>query len=156
MIYNTKTSTTPVILIVVLTLALVSVPEIKIVKANSGIIRIRGNGTVEGTDKIQRNGDIYTLTGDIHGSVGAEDAFIFVEAHNIVIDGAGHTIQGTGQGTAIFMIRRQKVTIKNLNIKGFGTGINFWAINNWPPDSKYWGLEPASNNQILDNTLKKF
>lgn len=151
MFLNTKITTSTIILILVLSFVLVSIPEVRIVKAVSEIIRIRSDGTVEGTDKIQRNGDMYTLTGDINGSVGAEEAFIFVENHNIVIDGAGHTIQGTGQGTGILMMRRQNVTIQNVNIKGFGTGINFWAVHNWPIDSKYWGLGPASNNRILGN-----
>ena len=153
MFLSTKITTSTIILILTLSFILVSIPEVRLVKAASEIIRIREDGTVEGTDKIQRDGDIYTLTGDINGSVGAEEAFIFVENHNIVIDGAGYTIQGTGQGTGILMMRRQNVTIKNVNIKGFGTGINFWAVHNWPPDSKYWGLEPASNNRILDNNI---
>ncbi len=53
-------------------------------------VYIRADGSVEpSTAPIQRNGNVYTLTGDIHGS-------IVVERSNVVIDGAGFTLQGTG------------------------------------------------------------
>jgi len=50
-------------------------------------IYIKADGSVEGTDKIQRNGNIYTFTGDISDS-------IIVEKNDIVIDGAGYQLQG--------------------------------------------------------------
>jgi nitrous oxidase accessory protein NosD len=121
--------------------------------ADVGIIRIRSDGNVEGTEKIQRNGEVHTLTGNLESSVGSDEAFIFVEKDNIVFDGAGHTVQGTGRGTAIYMLRKQSVTIKNFNIIGFETGINFWTVRNWSSDSKFWGLPPASKNQILNNNI---
>jgi len=40
-------------------------------------IYIRADGSVEGTDKIQRDGDVYTLISDISGS-------IVVERENVV------------------------------------------------------------------------
>ena len=43
-------------------------PEIAIVKADV-VIYIRADGSVEGTDKIQREGTVYTFTGDIKGSI---------------------------------------------------------------------------------------
>lgn len=120
---------------------------------STNIIRIRVDGTVEGTDKIQRNGNVYTLTSNLRSSVDSDEAFIFVERDNIIFDGAGYTVQGTGHGTAIYMLRRQSVTVKNFNIIGFETGVNFWTVRNWPSDSKFWGLPPAYNNQILDNNI---
>ena len=66
---NTKTATSAVSLIMVLFFALVAVSEVNMVKADPilGVIRIMPDGTVEGTDKIQRDGDTYTLTGDVNG-----------------------------------------------------------------------------------------
>lgn len=53
-------------------------------------IYIRQDGTVDpSTAPIQRNGDVYTFKGDISGS-------IIVERNNVVIDGAGFTLRGTG------------------------------------------------------------
>lgn len=54
-------------------------------------IYIRPNGVVEPlTAPIQRNGDTYTFRDNIFGS-------IIIERDNAVIDGAGFTLQGTGE-----------------------------------------------------------
>lgn len=54
-----------------------------IVKAE-GTIYIRADGSVEGTDKIQKDGNIYTFAGEIFNS-------IVVEKDDIVIDGASYS-----------------------------------------------------------------
>lgn len=46
-------------------------------------IYIKSDGSVEGTDKIQRDGNIYTSTDNI------VNQSIIVERDNIVVDGAG-------------------------------------------------------------------
>ena len=88
-----KHTTLGIVLVTILSLALVFETGKAQLPTESTIIRIRSDGTVEGTDKIQRNGNIYTLNDDIHANVGSEEAFIFVEKDNIVIDGAGHVIK---------------------------------------------------------------
>ncbi len=59
----------------------VAIGNIGLVKAD-GTIYITADGTVEGTDKIQRNGDIYTFLNNISGSVVVQKGFI-------TIDGSG-------------------------------------------------------------------
>lgn len=60
------------------------------VAAAEGTIYIKSNGSVKPlTAPIQRVGNIYTFTESIYGS-------IIVEKDNVVIDGAGFTLQGTG------------------------------------------------------------
>ena len=87
-------------------------------------IYIKSDGSVEGTDKIQRDGNVYTFTDDIFGS-------IVVERNNIVVDGAGYTLQGTGSGTGIYLSYRSNVTIKNIEIKAFTSGIELArSLNN--------------------------
>ncbi|UCE15779.1 MAG: right-handed parallel beta-helix repeat-containing protein [Candidatus Bathyarchaeota archaeon] len=81
--------------------------------------------------EIQRNGDVYTFTDNIHGS-------LVVERNNIVVDGAGYTLQGTGSGTGIDLSGRSNVTIKNTEIKLFEYGI---------------GLSSSSNNSISGNNI---
>ncbi|MCL2641951.1 MAG: hypothetical protein FWD52_00310 [Candidatus Bathyarchaeota archaeon] len=49
------------------------------------------DGSVGRTDLIQRNGDVYTLKGDIFGTIS-------VKKDGITIDGAGYAIKGTGNG----------------------------------------------------------
>jgi parallel beta-helix repeat protein len=62
-----------------------------------------------------------------------------VERSNIVIDGAGYTLQGTGAwGSGICLSGRSNVTVKNTNIKDFCTGI--------------W-LEQSHYNSIVGNVF---
>jgi hypothetical protein len=51
-------------------------------------IYIRADGSIEGTNKIQRDGDVYIFISDISGS-------IVVERDNIVLEGSGFILQGT-------------------------------------------------------------
>ena len=102
-------------------------------------VRISSDGWVYGTDKISRSGNVYTLTGNLDGG-------ITVLADNIVIDGNGYTVKGTGGGSGLFLQDREKVTIKNLKIMNFQYGIKFtWA---------YFGNDaPKKVNTVTDNTI---
>ena len=89
----------------------------------SGVIYIRANGSIDPpTAPIHRNVDVYTFTDDITGS-------IIVEKDNIVVDGAGHTLQGTGSETGIDLSVRTNVTIQNVEIKTFDTAIYLFSSN---------------------------
>ncbi|MDR2707736.1 MAG: hypothetical protein LBB87_03185 [Nitrososphaerota archaeon] len=120
----------------------------------SDIIRIKEDGSVTGTDKIQRNGMVYTLTGDLSGSVGQGEAFIFVERSDIVFNGAGYTLQGSGSGSGICLLRCQNVTVENFIIRGFSRGIDFWAVENLPSDSHYLSGSSALGNKIVNNKIE--
>jgi len=98
----------------------------------------------------------YTLTGYIFES-------IVVERDNIIIDGSGYTVLGAGTG--IDMSERSNVTIKNLEIITFETGIylrgsysrkssNNTIIGCSLRDNT-WGirLESYSNNNSIVNNL---
>ena len=103
------------VLITVLVGMLTFTFNIQLLRA-SGTIYIRADGSVEGTDKIQRDGDIYTFIDNIYDS-------IVVERDDIVVDGAGYTLQGMPQSTGITLEVRNNVTIKNVEIKEFQFGI---------------------------------
>jgi hypothetical protein len=90
-------------------------------------IIIKDDGSVEGTNKIQCNENIYTFTGNISGN-------IQVQKSNIVIDGGGFTLQGNNDtGIAISNDPTEhphpsefdiwNVTVKNLRITNFKWGI---------------------------------
>ena len=81
-------------------------------------IEITAGGDVNGTDEIQRSGNVYTFTGDIVGS-------IVVFRSGIVVDGAGYTLQGNGTRTGIWFQAKNNVEIKNLHIRNFTHGIEF-------------------------------
>jgi len=85
------------------------------------LVRIKADGTIEGTDKIQRNGNIYTFTDNIFVNG------IILERDNIVVDGNGYTLSGSGLyggENGFNLVGVNNVTIKNTNIQGFTSGIN--------------------------------
>ncbi len=98
-------------------------------------IYIKADGSVEGTDKIHRDGNVYTLTADISGFEP-----IIVEKDSIVIDGAGYSVIGdeTWKFGGFRLDGRMNVTIKNVKIVDCVQSI---YLNN------------SSHNVIANNTL---
>ena len=156
-----KKITTTFALILVLSFTLVSISEIGTVKAE-GTIYIRADGTVEGTDKIHRNGNAYTFTGNIYDP-------IVVEKDNIVVDGDGYVLQETDYNRTqvypllrgITMNSRSNVTIKNIKIKSFYEGLylnSSSGINisgNTIIAEIGIGLTSSHNNTISRNIITK-
>ncbi len=132
-------------------------------------LTIKPDGSVEpSTNLLERNGTTYTFKGDIFGT-------IWVQTNNIIIDGAGHTLQGngidTGQNTEIGILlggpdlshrECRAVLVENLRIYNIPTGIfsvggsNNSFIGNYFDKS---GIEIQGNanhtgDLIKHNTLK--
>ncbi len=139
---GTRNATLTILL--VLTLVLVSFPQFIKVNAQDGPIYIRADGTVEGTDKIRIDGNVYTLVEDLSRSIDIMDVFITIEKDNIVFDGHQKTIQGSGNGIGIEARGRTNITIQNLRIINFGIGIEL-RLKDFESNT------PGSNNQILNN-----
>jgi parallel beta-helix repeat protein len=95
--------------------------NIQPIRAWSGTIYIRADGSIEPPDApiILYGGVTYTLTGDIISSTDG----VIVERNNIIINGAGHFIRGKGAGNGIDVSYRTNVTIKNVKIVSFSFGI---------------------------------
>jgi hypothetical protein len=94
--------------------SLVSISNVN--SQSAGAIFINADGTISGTSKIQRNGNVYTLTDSIYNSP------ITVQCNNIVLDGAGFVLKGpTGWVSGLFAINLtcSNVTVHNFNIIGF-------------------------------------
>ena len=125
-----KKSAFMLVLLLFLLFVLVSLPQIDPVKAENTIY-IRADGSVEGTNNIQRNGDIYTFTDNV------SDERILVEKDNIVIDGADYTLQGDARG--IVLSERNNVTVKNVKLEMEG-GYGIYLVD-------------TSNCIISDNTV---
>jgi parallel beta-helix repeat protein len=89
-------------------------------RAQSGAIYINADGSVSpSTAPITSVDNItYTFTGNTNESV-------VVQRNNIVVDGAGYTIQGTAApySIGINLTGRSNVTIKNVKIKAFYYGL---------------------------------
>jgi parallel beta-helix repeat protein len=139
----------------------VSFLQIEMVKAEEPIY-IREDGTVEGTDKIQREGNVYTLLDNIgvERLPRADQDGIYVERDNIVIDGAGFTIQADTRG--IVLSQRNNVTVKNVKIE-IGGGYGIYLVdtldclisnNTVTGDAYNLYLWRSINNTIERNTIK--
>jgi len=135
--------------------------------AAEGTVYIRADGSVVGTDKIQRDGDLYVLTDNLQLG-------IQVQRSNIIIDGSGYTLQGDGEthgptdilGMGLEIVECGNVTVRNLSIKDFTRGIRFTdssdchAHHNSLVDN-FIGVEMGyvdgsySNNNIVSENLIK-
>jgi len=114
-----------------------------------GVITITSSGAVTGTDKIRQNGNVYTLTEDIAGGVAMGSVFINIECSGIVFDGAGKTIRGTNSGVAIGIYGKNDVTIKNIRIVDFGTGIEIADFITSSSDE--FSFVESSSNTVMDS-----
>ena len=129
----------------------------------SGIIFILADGSIEGTNKIYRNGSIYTFSGDIKDSYG-----IIVNASNIIIDGKGHTLKSVPRilpvgswdfGIELSNVTSCNVTIKNLKILDFNIGVYSWTANNTVKGNTIMGCNMAiflaeSPNTVIGNHIE--
>jgi parallel beta-helix repeat protein len=120
----------------------------------SGTIYIGTNGLVEGTDKITNANNItYTFTDNINDS-------IVVERSNIIIDGDGYTLTGPYTEVGFNLTDLTNVTIRNVNVMGFGYGIylqssilNIILENNITFNEGNIYLGNSSDNTITGNTI---
>lgn len=129
-------------------------PIIRSLEVNETIY-IRADGSVDGTDKILRDVNVYTFTDDIFDS-------IMVEKDDILVDGAGYTLKGKGIRTGINLMERTNVTIKNIEINNFFYGIylnsslnNNLSNNNIQANLYGIYLFESSNNTIIGSNITK-
>jgi parallel beta-helix repeat protein len=87
----------------------------------------------------------YTLTDNIRENVPVNSSAIIIQRDNIIIDGAGYTLQGTQalNSKGIELTGRSNVTIKNMEITAFWDGIWLNSSSN----------NTVSGNNIIDNNV---
>jgi len=129
----------------------------------TGTIYIRVDGLIEpSTAPIQNIGNrSYIFTSDISDS-------IVIERDNIVVDGAGYTLEGTGSGKGIEWVGRSNITIKNVKVTRFFYGFYFESSSNITLSGNnvignYYGVAVGSSwgnkfvcNNVFNNTLDGF
>lgn len=81
-------------------------------------ILIGVDGSVNGTDRILREGNVYRFTENILNN-------ITISKSDIIIDGSGFTLQGKGDAFGFWIRQESNITIKKLQIENFAYGI--WA-----------------------------
>jgi parallel beta-helix repeat protein len=113
---------------------------------NFEAISILADGSIEGTDKIQRDGYIYTFTSNIEGS-------IVIEGSNVVLNGAGFALQGE------ITINEDNVEIKNLKMNAEGNAIEIYGSgcrilnNEIQAERKGIRIRDSDNNVISGNKI---
>jgi parallel beta-helix repeat protein len=129
--------------VLVLVSMLVFVFDIQLARAD-GTVYIRADGSVDPPDApIQRDGGLYTLTGNITTS-GYVDGVV-VERSGIVVDGAGYSLEAHMGHCGLLLSGRSNVTIRNLTITSpppFMNGFYFGVV-----------VEESSDIYILNNTI---
>ncbi|MGB9694229.1 MAG: right-handed parallel beta-helix repeat-containing protein [Fervidobacterium sp.] len=108
------------------------------VRAWTGTVYIRADGSIDPLDApiITYDNITYTLIDNIT----SYDNGTIVEKDDIVIEGAGFELSGTGYGIGIDLSNRINVTVKNVTIKNFQTGIY---------------LDNSNNTNIIRNNIEK-
>lgn len=114
---------------------------------STGAIFINGDGSVSGTNKIQRNGYLYTLADNIY------DSPLVVQCNTIVIDGAGFALQGAGgwgtpgvagtEATPAINLTCSNVTVRNFKILGWEVGVLGAYNSNTISNNNITGTERA-------------
>jgi len=149
-----------IVLMLLLTSMLSSASVIQPVKAEwTGTVYIRADGSIDPPDApiITYDNVTYILTDNITSSADG----IVVERDNIVIDGLGHLLQGSGSDEGIDLSGRTNVTVKNLRIMNFTYGIRLNQSTNCLitgeniTANNYYGiyLYGSSNNTVSENNI---
>ncbi len=127
----------PIIIVMILSLLFCSlIGIVKITNAQTSTIVISPDGSVNPSYGIQKDGNIYTLTADLNLP-------IKIQKSNIILNGANHTLQGTGRNNSLAAISltASNITVINCNITNWEAGI-YGAYNN----------NTITANQFTNNT----
>jgi parallel beta-helix repeat protein len=124
--------------------------------------------SADGTITINEDGSITPSTAPIQTADSVTYVFtanindlIIIERDNITVDGNGHTLQGSGGGTGIYLSGRTNVTVENTTIKDFFEAIVLYSSNcnrisgNSIANNYIAGiyLISCSNNSICENNI---
>jgi len=119
-----KRTVSAILLVILLTGMLCSAFKIMPAEA-AGTIYIRADGRIDPpTAPISTVDNVtYTFSDNIYDS-------IVIERDNIVVDGSGYTVQGSGSGTGVYLSNRNNVTLKNMRIQEFVLGLQLiWSYS---------------------------
>ncbi|MCW4019220.1 MAG: right-handed parallel beta-helix repeat-containing protein [Candidatus Bathyarchaeota archaeon] len=115
-----------------LLLALLLLPLVGICEANFfpppaslQHVYIRADGSLEPDSvPIERDGDTYTFTGDLHNCT------LVIQRDKVVVDGAKYVLLGTGSGQGLVLKNLSGVTVQNLVLRNLRQGVEFTSASN--------------------------
>jgi parallel beta-helix repeat protein len=140
-------------LLLMIILGLTATSGFPTVKANADII-INPDGSLSPPDApITRNGEIFSLTNDVHET-------IVIQRNNTALDGQGYNIHGNMANQGITLSTTRNITVKNVKISGFSTGIKIThsidntVVNITATNCTYGILvDQSPRTKITDNTI---
>lgn len=140
-------------LLLIILLGLPAVLTIPSANAEDAII-INPDGTLSPPDApITRNGEIFTLTNDTNTT-------IVIKRNNTVLEGQGHSVQGNMASQGITLSNAKNVTVQNIKISGFLTGIKIAnsidnAVVNITATNCTYGIlaDQSPKTKITNNTV---
>ncbi|MCK4668948.1 right-handed parallel beta-helix repeat-containing protein [Candidatus Bathyarchaeota archaeon] len=144
-------------LVIILTGLLIASTNVHRVEAPSATIYIRADGSIEPFTPL-----IFTADNITYSLTDSFNASIVIQRSNIIFDGNGYTIIDLINGNLVGfnLTSVNTVTIKNVNIVGFGYGIylqsstlNIISENNITFNEGNIYLGNSSNNTITNNTI---
>ena len=128
-------------------------PKIELVKAQDTIY-IRADGRVEGTDKLQQDGDVYFFVENLNGA-------IIIEKDNVVVNGNGYTLTGVTDNQGFYLDNIDNATIQNVTIEGCNNGFLLYSsYNNTLTGNSITGntvgirLQYSTNTVITENIVQ--
>jgi parallel beta-helix repeat protein len=108
-----------------------TISDFNSIEATPGTIYIRADGSIDPlTAPIERDGSLYTFTDDIFDT-------IVVQKSNIVVDGDGYTLKGSGSGIGFNLTSVDNVTVRHTNVDAFEGGIVLLGSANCSISSNY-------------------
>jgi len=142
-------------LVIILTGVLVASTNVHRVEAPSTTIYIRADGSIEPFTDL-----IFTADSITYYFTDSFNASIVVERSSIIIDGDGYTLAGPYTEIGFNLTDLTNVTIRNVNVRGFGYGIylqsstlNIISENNITFNEGNIYLGNSFNNTITGNTI---
>ncbi len=154
---NKKLFFLAIILAILITSMLSMKFKIEKVKGAATIyVYIRENGQI---DPMTVN--ITTLDNVTYSFNGTNYAFLKIERGNIVVDGSDYALEGTNWGVGLSWSHVSNITVKNLKISGFDTGVSVYNSSNNVfygneiTDNNHFGFNiySSSNDTIYENTI---
>lgn len=153
---------TPILCLAILFLAIIETQHVNFTSANFippppelPYAYIKADGTVEPeTLPIHRAGNTYTLTGNI------THCTLVIQCSDVVLDGAGYTLQGNDTGKGIILENTNNVTIRKLTLRNLRFGIYFQQSTECTITQNDIALTEvgifigsSSNNNIVGNNI---
>ncbi len=149
-----------VVLLLVSIFIVSAISSVQATYTDTTSITINSDGSVTPMSApVERNGNNYKFTDNLDKASSTNEGLI-IKKSNIVVDGAGFTLKGNGQSSAIFMEDLIGVTVKGFVLDNFYWGLEIWNCSqctfyNNDLSSVMYNIyiEDSSNNKFYHNNI---